>query len=196
MNVTDDTFFCPSANPAAPDLQIDLSEIRAAEGRIHEIATLNPQKAPELLATLNSAWRAVNEHLLTLKTEAVRAARRVNEVRSAVLLDEVVEKLKAKGLTSPKSPAGSEDLRHAVLDGDQRYQDALERARLIECVVELIDGKRRSIEMAFYVAKEIMAGRRNGGIGNVSLPARLEEGLTAGQEENFHARGQFGKARY
>lgn len=162
---------------------IDLRTVSAYEARLDEIAIVTKHKAPELLAMYNRAYLEVCKMSVTLEAELAAAERQRGEIRSKIILDEVPRILKEKGLATAKSPAGSEDLRSAVLDGDTKYQDAVELCEQIRCVIVLLRGKQKAFENAYTAVKKIMgedafdhhpnprlsAGESNVPVGNTAL---------------------------
>lgn len=145
-------------SPNGTYTKVDLSQVYAAEGRIHEVATVNPHRAPELLATFNLAYAKLGEievGLIQAYNAADNAARRV---RSIVLLDRVPQVLKDKGLSSARSPGGSEDQRNAILDMDEEYTAARERVEMIEAMRTLVANKKKSLEWAYTSVKKVLGG--------------------------------------
>lgn len=181
------TILVPRALSGLSPIALNLGELDTAERRIAEVATVTPLKAPELLATFNMAFLEASRYIALLEQEYVQAKRQADRIRSVVLLDKVPQILAAKGLASAKSPAGSEDLRKAVLDGDEEYGQALDRVNVIECYVELLKGKQKGLEMAYTSVKK-MLGESTFNYGN-RLSAGSEGEATAGQIVGF------GKAR-
>ena len=137
------------------DLKLDLTEINKVEARIPEVAFVTPGKAPELLALFNNSVVELIAVITKLELEICRAKREAGKIHSRVVLDEVKDILKAKGLAKDSNPAGSADLREAVLEAHEEYQNSLERVEILEAVSKLIQGKKYSIEMAYSSVKAI-----------------------------------------
>jgi len=137
-------------------LVVNLLDLNLALSRIGEIQGVTKLKAPELLSTFNKAWRDAAESIAVARVARIQAQRAADRVRAILLLDKIPTILKEKGLTSPRSPGGSEDLRQAALDIDEEYQKALEIGDKIDCVVELLRGKQKSVEMAYSSVKKIL----------------------------------------
>lgn len=135
---------------------IDLREISGYEARLDDVAIVTKQKAPELLSIYNRAYLEVSKTATTLENDLAGAERHQGEVRSRIVLDDAPRILKEKGLVSAKSPAGSEDLRTAVLEGNSEYQDAVELCEQIRCVIALLRGKQKAFENAYTAVKKIM----------------------------------------
>ena len=150
---TETAIVCPTVGQP---IVIDLSGVYRIERRIQEIAFVTSAKAPELLATFNEAYLYLHKYVTLLKYELVRATREANKVKSVILLDRVPQILESKGLTNGKSKAGSEDLRNAILDQDEEYQNALDKTQQIRCIIELLTGKLEGFEMGYNSVKKIL----------------------------------------
>jgi hypothetical protein len=224
LHVTTTAIVCPKSDKNEAPVVIDLTNIYKIEGRIQEVAYVNNVKAPELLARFNEVYLELDQHLCMLRYEHLKAKHKSNKVRSIVLLDKVRDYLKEKGLLTANNKAGSEDLRNAVLDQDQEYQDSLEVLDQIKCTIELLEGKQKAFEMAFSSVKKIIGDSylgnnyRNPGTGmdqpttfddvkkaepkppffsapiNQAVDANLEEALE--NKEISPVRAGFGKAKY
>lgn len=160
-------------------IPLDLTSILRTESRIMEVATVTPMKAPELMATFNVAFLECNKMIALLEQEYVMAKRQSDKVRSVVILDRAPRVLAERGLVTAKNPAGSEDLRRSVLDGDEEYQTALQLVSDIACYLELLKGKQKGIEMAYTSVKKLF-GERTFNYGS-DLSAGGEGNATAGQ---------------
>jgi len=176
---------------------IDLLKVYETEGRIQEVAFVTPAKAPELLARFNESYLYLHKHISLLEYELIRSTREANKLKAVILLDNVPKILEQKGLVSGKSKSGSEDLRNAILDQDEKYQDALDETQKIKCIIELLKGKMKGVEMAFTSVKKIlgesafnMLSRNPGsGTGNAEVGGTNPDPMKS-------QGGNFGKARY
>lgn len=184
MIESQNVLLCPRAQKGLAPIPIEIAEIRAIEDRVKEVAFVTPTKAPELLARFNEGYLFLHRQISVLEYEHVQAEREANKVRAVVLLDRVPGVLKEKGLTS------SVDLRNAVLDQDEEYQDACDRANQIRCVVELLKGKMKGLEMAYSSVKKIM----NDSAFNMLNRPMSTGGVDAG--EIGTAPAGFGKAKF
>lgn len=177
-----------------PSRQLDMGKVYAIEQRIAEVAFVTPHKAPELLARFNEAFLDLTRHIPVVKYEQLQAKREANKRRSIVLLDLVPDLLQAKGLATAKSPAGSEDLRKAILDADDEYQDLLRRGEQLDAIVELLEGKLKAIEMAYTSVKKII-GENAYNMNNPNLKAPGDGGVIVEQRAERSSSG-FGKPTY
>lgn len=140
---------------------IPIRTIYDAESRIPEVATANAHKAPELLATFNTAYLDIKDVVLKLRYLLIEAEKAANRRRAIVLLDEVPKILASKGISNARSPGGSEDQRNAILDLDDEYIALMDKVHLMEALLELMDGKLTAVEWAFTSVKKIL-GQDNG----------------------------------
>lgn len=176
----DTKLICPRAHPEADDIALELGEIYRAEARIMEIQGITKAKAPELLSVFNRAYLQLSGMIRELELEHLRATRIAKKRRSVILLDEAKDLLISKGLATNRSPAGSADQREALLDGDDEYQAALERAETIKVYQELLQDKRKGIEMGYHSVKRLIseeAYARNVNL-NGTMPDNSEPGYT------------------
>jgi hypothetical protein len=178
---------------------IPIRSVYEAESRIPEVATANAHKAPELLATFNIAYLDVKDVLLKLECLQIEASKDVNRRKAIVILDEVPKILAAKGLSSARSPGGSEDQRNAILDTDAEYLAANDRLSLIKAMIKLMEGKLKGVEMAYTSVKKIL-GQDNGWKDlnqnrNLSAGAPMPD-VTAGMTvDPSNPRSRFGGAK-
>lgn len=162
-------------------LVLDLEKIRRSEVRQDEVATVTKFKAPELLAEFNRSWRELNELIVQIKSERIRAMTALDQRRSVLLLDEVNDILKLRKVSS------SADTREAAIVLDPQHMALAEVLHQIESIVEFLQGKAKSFENAYTSVKKILQ----------------EEGFTpganpalSGTTDSHEVRAGFGRARY
>lgn len=158
----------------------DLSVVDKAEARVMEIASLTPAKAPELLASFNAAYIIAIKAQAAVQHELVVAKRFTEKARATALLDRVPDILRAKGLSTPKNPMGSEDIRTAVLEMDEEYSQALDRVNFLSCILELVKGKAKGVEMAYTAVKKVI-GEQAFNYSGARTSSGNEGNSTAGQ---------------
>jgi hypothetical protein len=141
-----------------PNTLLPVRGIYDAELRIKEVATVNEHKAPELLATFNITWLEIDSHIKQATLLLHEAKKAANQRQSIVILDEVPKILVEKKLATARSPGGSEDQRNAILNLDKDYINLTDKVAQIECIVELLEGKKKAIEMAYTSVKKILGG--------------------------------------
>lgn len=179
MLITGTEVVCPAPRKGMRPTTLDLSKPATAMARIREVAIVTPHKAPELLATFNEAYLSLHEAIVRLEAEKLIADREANKIRSVVMLERAPKMLAEKGLTTKSAPGGSEDFRRAVLDADEEYQDALDIVQQLTCVVELLKGQQKAIEMAYTSVKKILGERTFGsasGVGTQNPSLRGDTG--------------------
>jgi hypothetical protein len=194
-----DPHTCSLLAPAGDStVAIPIRSVYEAESRIPEVAMVNAQKAPELLATFNIAYLDIKDVLLKLQYLLVEAEKAANRRRAIVILDEVPKILASKGISNARSPGGSEDQRNAVLDLDDGFVALMDKVHLTKALIELMEGKLKGIEWAFTSVKKIL-GQENGWRDlnqNRNLSAGpLPETTTAGTLDPNSIRARFGGAK-
>jgi hypothetical protein len=130
------------------------------EARIQEVACVTPTKAPELLATFNRCALDLDRLANQLELEHQLAMREAERLKGEILLDRVPNILAEKGLSTPKSPMGSEDMRNAVLSQQKDYQEQLDRADKLKAMTRMIRGKYDAFERAFRSVRTLV-GEQN-----------------------------------
>lgn len=155
-------------------VEVDISYLYEIEARIPEVASVTLVKAPELLASLNVAYAKAARDVSLLKMAQDQASKRVSQAKAVVLLDRAPAILREKGLTSAKSPSGSEDLRQAVLDMDADYILACDELSMAKAYGLLIQGKLKAIEMAYTSVKKILGESSSYQLGGMDLNAGSE----------------------
>lgn len=151
--MSDTEIVCPAKKGY---VALNMTNIYRAEERIQEIAFVTQHKAPELLAMFNMVFLELTRHITRVKYEKVEAEKAAERVRAVILLDKVPGILEAKGLTSARSPAGSEDLRNAILSVDPEYSAAVDKCDQVNAVLGLLEGKLKGIEWAYSSVKKIL----------------------------------------
>ncbi|NDD84296.1 hypothetical protein EBZ38_08505 [bacterium] len=181
---------CPSGKNTNQPLIIDLTLIHEVEQRIQEVAFVTSQKAPELMARFNEAFLVLTEYLPKVDYQKLVAQREADKRKSVVLLDEATKILKEKGLSS------SADLRKAVLDSDEQYQELCDRVHQISCIYEQLDGKKKAIEMAYTATKKVLG--ENIHTTTNRLNSLVEQSAGAGQviDSSGNVVAGFGKPKY
>lgn len=168
----------------------DLTEVNKALARLPEISHVTQTTAPELLMSFNRAYLEAEQISAGVELNLSMASRDLDKVHSIVLLDKVPEYLKSKGMSTAKSPMGSEDIRKAIIDADPEYQRACDALDQLKAVSKLIKSKAKGLEMAYSTVKRLVSeGSYNwGGQGNSK--AAEQPGLSSS------GAGGFGKAKY
>lgn len=168
----DDTQIVKVPRPGQDPLSIDVGSIYRAEVRINEVAFVNAQKAPELLAAFNLAFLDVCDVLLKLQLCVHKNRQAVEMRRSIVILDIAPKVLASKGLNSARSAGGSADQREAVVAADTEMNALQDNLAMAEAMLELMTNKKKSFEWAYTSVKKILGGDVNAqGLGRNNLAA-------------------------
>jgi hypothetical protein len=178
----------PRGTPGVEPLEFELNEIMQSEDRKHDIISVNKETAPELMYVFNKAYCSVLRMLSQISFEYSQAVKYANKRKSEVILDIAPDFLKNKGLLSSRSPAGSEDLRKAVLDQDEQYLKLQDVVSMLEAAHEYLKGKTRGFEMAYHSVKKIY-DVSNSNLGSLNLNH-------GHQDEEVFNEFSTGKARY
>jgi hypothetical protein len=125
-----------------------MTPVYAAESRMDEIATVTPQRGPELLSVFNQALRVLGEHLADLSYQESLAKRKVRERRAVVVLEVIPTKLAEKKLSN------NDTNREAVIDLDPEYAVLSDVQNQIEAAFVLIREKLKSTESAINSTKK------------------------------------------
>jgi hypothetical protein len=150
----------PSGNPGE-NLALEVGYILWAEGRKPEVAIVNAQRAAELLYVFNRAFLDLTRCIAKLECALDRAKRHSNRQRSIVLLERAPLVLRERGLTSPRSPCGSEDQRQAVLDADIDYLAAQETVSTLQGYLTIFRGKLKATEQDYLSVKRLVGDSRS-----------------------------------
>lgn len=182
MSLNEDFLRVMRGKPNSGIINIPLAEIRYVEGRIPEIATVTPHKAPELLATFNRSYLDLDKYIKQVELEVNVAKQYQSVVKASILLDRAEDVFKAKGLKA------SADLRQALVDLDPDYQNATERLNALEAAREYLKGKQKGIEMAYGSVRKII-GESVYNHRNTNLNGTMDYEQSVGED----IRSNFGK---
>lgn len=151
------------------DLEINMTEISCAEGRVDEIATVNTHKAPELLMTFIKAYTWCTEHITNITAEAIKAETAANFRKAEIILEEVPRILKEKGITGKSN----EDYRNAVIAMDKTHIALLQRFHHLEMYRTMFKGKLESLDRSYMAIRKIYGSGmdfRNPNLGSNRTP--------------------------
>jgi len=146
----------PRADPNLPPLVLDMSEIYVALGRKEEVAVVNSHKAPELLSTFNIAFLNCSRLINALEYELGVAEQRIREIKAVILIDRMKDLLEEAGLSNPRNPLGSEDIRQAMYERDPEYKRAFQLADNIKCYIKNLVDMRKFFQNSYDSVKKIM----------------------------------------
>lgn len=146
----------PRGTPGLEPLLLDLTPLFKAGARLEEIKTASHSKATELMVMYNQAYLAAQQIANKLEYEYQVAVNRLEETKSIILLDEMQDTLKKKGLWQSKNPLGSADIREAVYNNDPRCIRQKELILSIAAFLKQVEGFRKSFEMGYNSAKKVL----------------------------------------
>jgi hypothetical protein len=148
----------------APELRLDMSKIREAEGRIHESKTVNPSTYKDLEYAFNEAWRDLKRHLSQVGYQISLAEREIEEAKADVLLDKYPEFMAGR----PKSQDNA-DTRKAFLARDEGYSQALDRFNQMKALESVLDSKARAFEKTCAFMKKSIELILRSGISSANI---------------------------
>jgi hypothetical protein len=148
----------PRGAPGETSFELDLSNVLSIEMRQPEVATVNKETAPELMFIFNKGYSEVSRMMTKVSFEYNQALKFANKRKSVVTLEVAPTILKEKNLVNARSPAGSEDLRRAVLEQDDEYLALVDKVHIIEAFYEFLKTKQKSMEMSYYSCRKIYDG--------------------------------------
>jgi hypothetical protein len=185
-------------------LTFDMRKIHRAESRLIEMNGITKAKAGELLFCVIDAFGEAKEHYATLKGEFGRCKQKLRSIRGLIVLDKAPEELKSKGLSSARSPAGSEDLRDGVVNTNADYLKWSDVLIQVETAMDRMESKVEKLKMAYYAISDLIKGVEarkdtSGGVGDDSPGelSRTERSREFVEEQAIvnHPKG-FGTAKY
>lgn len=151
---------------------IDLSVLEEAERRMHEVASVTKFRAQELLDLFNHAHLAASRARAVFLRASQRAESSLEALAADIALNRAPAILKEKGLVSPRSPGGSEDLRQSVVQADPEYREMREQLIDLKAGVETFSVRARAMEKAFSAVKAVFLDKElpNPGVSHRMTP--------------------------
>lgn len=188
--MSEDALQVPSSS--GRPLVFDMRKVHKAERRLFELASITKAKAGELQATMIDAYGEARRYYAILKAEFGRCKQKTRSVRGTIVLDKAPDILKANGLASARSPAGSEDLRDSVVNIDRDYIEATDTLLQVEAAMDHMESTAEKLKMAYYAIRDLVQGsdlsRRDvsGGVGD-DEPGSLSQSEKVTQFVNQHS---------
>lgn len=137
----------------------ELRPIFKAEARIVELNGVTRDKAGELLCCFIEALDVARKYRASLGGLVLKQKENVKAVKGRLTLDVAPEMLVKKDLTTSRSPAGSADLREAVVHSHADYIQAVDRQAQAEAAYESIDSKVEKLRMAYFSVHKLTDAR-------------------------------------
>lgn len=142
----------------APELKMEMSNVRYAEQRLIEAKTVNPFTYADLEHTFNEAYRDLKKHVASIGYSLAMAQKSLEDAKADVILGSYAEAMEGK----PKSH-DTLDMRNAYLTRDPAYSAALERIAQLKALEANMDGKIKVMEnVCRYMRKQMDLILRSG----------------------------------
>lgn len=142
----------------APELKMEMKNIRFAESRLIEAKTVNPFTYSDLEHTFSEAYRDLKRYMSSIGYALSMAEKSVEDAKADVILGSYAEFMAGK----PKSH-DTLDLRNAYLTRDPAYTAALERVAQLKALEANFDGKIKVMEnVCRYMRKSMDLILRSG----------------------------------
>ena len=138
-------------------LQLDMTLVYEAEGRLFEVRTVSPATAPELTGYFNEACNLSTKYLAWIEYEILQAEKGFNLAKATVILDKAPEEYKKIAGTGIKF---NEDFREALIARDLECQDRLDALNGLQAIKALIESKSKSFERAYYACRHIAESKQ------------------------------------
>lgn len=123
---------------------------------MHELAFANTNTAKELAATFWDAHSRLARIYGEVSRELASTEVALKKRKAVLTLDVIPDKAKEKGLTSSRSPTGSEDIREAFYYTDDEFVAIKESLGALEAVKEMLEIKLTSLRGAAETAKRMI----------------------------------------
>jgi hypothetical protein len=156
--------------------EVDLTLAYQAEGHLKEIATAGSGNALFLVSKFARAYNALGRAYGMLYKEVGSAAIDSRKRRAHIILDLAPAKAKEKGLSSQRSPTGSEDVREAICYSDPDYCAIEEYRAALEAAKELVFIKLQAMRMGYEAVKSIIRGTSSSAGNSVHNVGHEDEG--------------------
>jgi hypothetical protein len=180
----------PNVRDPLHPLTYDLTSVLAAENRTHEIATVTPSKAPELMATFVKACFDLAKMFAELQYQN-RLAERAVDVRGAVVTLEIAPKVIAE-----KKLGNNAEIREAIINVDPLFNQAVSDGMEIEALLALVRGKLQAMEEALNAVKKVMSEATPSFIRNNPDLVTTQNSIPTLRETQVVGNMTVGKARY
>ncbi len=172
--------------------EVDLTPIHRAEARREELMCAYGDSLIELANAFDDGYDAACKlHSKVIYEEEMTTI--ASRKRCAILLrDELPERIKARGLSTSRSPLGAEDIRTSMMYEDDEFTRLEQYRAALGAIKELLFGKMMSMNGLRRRAEKLLETRapRSSGLGETDPGGKkMEEKLKAivEEHENIHA---------
>lgn len=139
----------PKANGSLR-ISYDLTNVLAAETRLHEIAIVTPTKGPEMLMLFSLGLRDLSGYVSDLQYQSSVASKKKRERRAVVVVDIIPTKLAEKKLSN------NDTNREAVIELDPEYSVWCDVEAEIEAAYTYVREKFRNMESHLNAVKRAL----------------------------------------
>ena len=147
-------YIIPAGDGIGSPIILDIEAVVKAESRLREVARVNSQTAPELLATFNEHWLTLNKAVGRITLERNVAAGALEDAKAEALLKCNDEAIRKRGHAKT-----SADLREAVATLDPEVKAARNRLNEIKAVLAYLEGKAQAFYNAYNSVKKLVNDR-------------------------------------
>lgn len=136
----------PRGTPALPAMQLDMTLVYQAEGRLPEVRRVTPDTAPELAGFFNEAANITSKYLAWIEYEILQAQKYNGLAKSTVVLEKApaeFAKLKDTGIKY------NEDFREALVARDPECQKTLDVLNGLKASKAFLESKMWTFIRAF-----------------------------------------------
>lgn len=151
-------------------LELKMDEVVVIEHRKAEISSVTKVNARNLMRAFEKAYSICGKHYAKVSEQLTLIEQDIKARAAYVNLSIAPAKLKELGLITPGKPAGSDELRKAVVEQDEEYRGLITKGAQIEVIKDLLDTKMEGFKMSFYAVKQIYDSLDNGSIGSTMAP--------------------------
>lgn len=138
--------------------EVDLKLAFDGERRMQEIATATTGNALLLCSVFARAYDSLGRAYGHIYCEVGCATVAARKRKSILVLDKAPGIAKEKGLSSARSPTGSEDVREAICYADEEYCRIEEYRAGLEAAKELIYCKLQAMRMSYDAVRSLVRG--------------------------------------
>lgn len=172
----------PRGKPSLPDLQMDVKRIYEAEGRLREVAIVNPNTSQELSSFFNEVCNQTTKYVSWIEYEILQAQKNLDLIKAEIIVDRLPALAKELKETGQKP---NEAWREAVIAKDSNYNNMLDILNALKAAKALLASKAKTFERAYFSAKDIskqkervVATPKNAAVGELSEPQQNFMGVT------------------
>jgi hypothetical protein len=139
--------------PNGSEFSVDMTELRRLEARQAEASGVGRLEALGLMDDMKCGYQAAGEIRANIGLELDRSKAAMAVRKAVVYLDLVPDILKAKGLSTTRTPGGSEEQREAVLALDAEHGKLQDYTAQLKAAYALMQIKMDAFQMTYSSLK-------------------------------------------